>query len=153
MGLRDYLDIVPVLVAIVSVTIAVLTYRASRKDQNPSLKASVANGFFVFNRSEFGENNLFINISNPGEKAVKINQATITIKGRQIFFSKGLASQQQLPFILAPGESVDFWIGLDTLRSVLRQGGFVGNQKIKAYFTDAVGNVYTSKPFLVEVGK
>ena len=154
MSLRDILDIILAVVAVVSVTITILAYKSSRKDRQPAIKATIGNGIPVYEGgARLGERCIFLGIANAGDKPVTINQATITVNKKTVFIPSGIPGTHKLPYELKQGEKATYWIDYEKLKSDLHSSGITGTVKLNAFFRDTLDNEYVSKSFKMNLDK
>ncbi|MCL4559872.1 MAG: hypothetical protein M1281_04550 [Chloroflexi bacterium] len=152
MGTRDILDIVLAIVAVASVIVTILTYRASRKDKQPSIRTTIGHGWLGYDGgTRLANFSLLFSIANSGDKPIRVVEATILVKKLHVLIPRGIPGTHNLPFDLSPSEKATFWLGLKEFSRDLYDKGCRGKQTVKAYFADTVGNEYISKSFKIDV--
>ena len=146
-------DIAPILTAIVALAgliLSVYNFYVDRKDKSPRLLAKLSNGFLTYG-PELSDVMVLLEVSNPGEKAVKISVVEIIWKKNKLVFIAGIDGTTKLPFDLQPGDKATFWTPIKEVARTLKKQDGSGKQSIKACFRTAVDHDFVSKAFVIDV--
>ena len=146
-------------VAFLALGISGLSLYYSRFDKRPRLNVSVSNlKPEPETDSEWGpdlpEEIFFLDISNPGEKRVKVT--SVVLNWGKNFFSypefRG-DPKKRPPFALPPGDNLGFSTVTEDLIEWLYTRGARGDTRIRAVVWDALGKRHRSRPIRLKVGK
>lgn len=151
-SLSDVAAVLTAMVAVAGFALSVYNFYVSRRDKTPRLAAKISNGGLT-SGSELSELMLFLEIANPGEKAVKISAVEIKWKKRKLVFFKGIDGTVKIPFELQPGDSAMFWTPMKEVKLVLQDQGCKGRESVKACFRTAVGSEFVRRSFPINVGE
>lgn len=122
---------------------------AKNRESRRVIKVSMKYGWPVFGQQQLGDDCVFVEATNPGNRAVTLASVTIRLaNGRQLVIRQ---TSSELPHELQAGNNVTAWVGLDQLKATLRDEHLSGDVWLKGIYRDAVGAEYKSKPFKVEV--
>lgn len=137
-------------ISLISLLISGISLFYSRYDKRPRLNVSMSTEEVEYETDyEFGppppEEILFVDISNPGEKPVKVNNIVFE-------WNKTIGTYPDLqtepakkpPFRLVPGDNATYSTLADDFLYWLRYQGASGRTKIRANVIDALGNPYRS---------
>lgn len=151
-SLSDVAAVLTAIVAVAGFVLSVYNFYVNRKDKIPSLVAKISNGGLTHG-SEMSELMLFLEIANPGEKAVKITATEIKWKKSKLVFINGIDGTVKIPFELKPGDNATFWTPMREVKLLLKQQGCTGKESVKACFRTAIGSEFISKPLRIDIGK
>jgi len=141
--------VITILLGIYGAGLTTYTIWDKRRDRNPSIKVSLAQGIPLFgNRA--GDPMLTIRASNHGEKEIKLTGVGLylpkTKQNAPIFQPR---SDRPFPCVLPAGESCSVFLDLkDTAQDMLEQG-FTERVKLRAYIGDAADRRYLSNTFVL----
>jgi hypothetical protein len=149
-SLGDVATILTAIVAVIGLILSIYNFYVDRRDKTPRLVAKISNGGLAHG-AELSELMLFLEITNPGEKVVKISAVEILWNKHKFVFFKGIKGTVEIPFELKPGDNAIFWVPMKEVRSALKEQGCNQRASVKACFRTAVGSEFISKPFQVDV--
>lgn len=149
-SLSDVAAVLTAMVAVAGFVLSVYNFYVNRRDKTPRLIAKISNGGLNYG-SELSELILFLEIANPGEKAVKIIATEIKWKKHKLVFINGIEGSVKIPFELQPGDNAMFWIPMREVKLLLKEQGCTGRESVKACFKTAVGSEFVSRSFLIPI--
>lgn len=141
---------VTAVVAVIGLLLSIYNFYADRKDKTPRLAAKISNGFLAAG-PETSEPMLFLEVANPGEKAVKVSAVELKWRSRKLIFFHGIAGTVGIPFELHPGHSATFWAPLKEVAVALKGEGVTGHESVRACFRTSLGSEFLSKKFKINV--
>lgn len=150
MNTGDLTSIVTAIVAVIGLGFSIYNFYIGRRDRRPALIAKISNGFLTYG-PELSEPMLLLEVANPGEKKVIVSGVHIAWGKQTAFFPHGIPGTKAVPFELLSGEGANFWTPLKEFALALHEQGAKGRVKVKACFTDGVGNKYCSKNFGIDI--
>jgi hypothetical protein len=139
-----------VLVSLFALVVSALSLFYSRLDRRPRLILSISSEEVEYESDdEWGppppEELIFLDISNPGEKRVKVNNIVIEWnKANASYPDFQTEPRKKPPFLLPPSDNAVFTASTDDFLDWLRAQGARGAIKIRAKVVDALGNRYHS---------
>ncbi len=149
-SLSDIATLLTAVVALAGLILSVYNFYVNRKDKSPRLLAKLTNGFLTYG-PELSDVMVFLEVSNPGEKAVKISAVELIWKKNKLVFVAGINGSTKVPFDLQPGDKATFWTPIQEVARTLRKQGGSGKESIKACFRTAVDQEFISKAFVIDV--
>ena len=147
----DGADIITALVAlyaaILSTIIALHDWRAKR----PNIKVDLSMGNLQSWAGDWNGRVLFLEASNPGEKAVILNSMGLILPGDSKVVCTNPQNRVKFPHHLDPEQSCRGWSQAGEIASQLKARGFHSRVKIVGFYNDEVGRIHKSKPFEFDV--
>ena len=149
-SLSDIATLLTAGVALAGLILSIYNFYVDRKDKHPKLVAKISNGFLTYG-PELSDVMVLLEVTNPGEKAVKITAVEIMWKKRKIVFISGIEGTNKIPFDLPSGDKETFWTPIKEVARALKKEGCTGRESIKACFRTAVDSEFVSKAFTIDV--
>lgn len=143
-------QIVTAFVAVYGAILSTLNALASRREKRRTARAEIKMGFLVMG-NVLGRSQIFISVSNPGYQPIVITSACIELPDGSNIVMPSSQGTQLLPYKLHPSEGATFWADAQNVALSLREKGRSGTLRIRAYFSDAVGNCFRSKRMRFQV--
>ena len=148
----EWTEILTALVAIYAAGLSTYTLVVSRIEKRRLIKIEVSNGF-ITQGPEASELMLLMRVLNPGDRTVTIGCPAIRLpSGESLVFTEPL-SDVRFPHDLEEGKNCLVWTEIPGLAKQLSQNGFSGVVKIVVECRDAVGNLYVSEPWSMDVSQ
>ena len=144
------LAIVAAIVALYGAVLSTITYRASRRDKQRVIGATLRYGFLTFG-SKLSDPHLLLQASNPGHVPVTVRSAVVVFPDKWQAIVPPGHGEARLPLDLAPGAGCTFWLDVREIAAALRQRGYRGKVRIRCEFGDATGATHRSKPFKFDI--
>jgi len=137
--------IVTAIVALYGAGLSTYILIANRKEKQRQLSVSFSTGSLTYG-TELSPQMLFINITNPGNRAVTIYSPSIKLPdSRQMFFRDPQQADVGFPHELKEGKNCRVWIEMKELAMQLAAEGYPGKVHLSAKVEDATGKSYKSK--------
>lgn len=139
--------VVAIIGIVVSVFIGIAQLRQGRR--NKRIKVKVSNGFRTFG-SHSSDAMIFIEVGNDGDVPVVVRSVTLEWNRRMAILDQ-LDGEAQIPFTLLPQYGVTFWTPMRRYVAGLKSEGVNGTTHVRGRVSDAIGNIYYSKKFKINV--
>ena len=95
----------------------------------------------------------FLSASNPGFQTVTLTGCGIILPNKKQLVPIQAEGEVRLPYSLEGGKSCTFWMSIPEVVDAIKRARLVGTISIKAFFRDANGKEYYSKPFRGDVSE
>lgn len=149
MSVESLTAVVTAIVAVAAFLLSLYNFYVGRKEQRAVLAAKISNGF-IPRGPELGELMLILEIANPGKRRAVISAAGISLGKKHAFFPL-IEGTRRIPFELPPDESATFWVPVKNFAESLKEEGYRGKVRLKAFFKDALGKAYYSRGLKIDL--
>ena len=149
------------LVGVGGFLLSLLALYLTRLDKRPRLTVSVsvleAEDEIMDERGEMvlgpPEKHFFVDISNPGERRMKINSVLLRFDGEDHYFPHFQVDGKKLDraIYLPPGDNVEYHAFYDELTDWLQAERQSGSVKLRSVAIDGLGKKYKSSVFSVQL--
>lgn len=134
-----------------AVMIPIYQIISRRRERRPRLTIEASPCFLPTLMPDPGHGFYCFQVTNPGERAVELNNIQIGVKGDQKIVYPKMDGQHPLPHKMEPLDSATFWIELAPLQNRLAALGYEDEAHVTARAHDSLGNVYES-PARISLG-
>ena len=143
------MELTTILVAIYGAILSTVNIILFVIEHRISLVIELSTGYLVGQGYKDENSYLFWNAYNKGAKSIKLSTVGFRVKGVKETFQLPyqLDPGIKLPYIVKPSESYSCFTTTKQVTESLGKKGCSGKVKITGYFTDAIKNIYYSKPF------
>lgn len=143
-------SLVTAAVAVYGAGLATYNLIHARKGLRPNVRVGLSMGFLTYG-PELSESMLIMEAANHGAKMVTLGSPGLLVAGRQVVFPSGVPGDVPFPYELPEGKSCRAWTEARDFALHMKRNGFGGRVRIVAFYRDAVGTMYRSKPLKFEV--
>lgn len=140
----SWTQIVTAIVAVYGAIMSTVTFVVNRRDKKRKLEVKFSNGSLTYG-NKLSELMLFINVSNPGNRAVKINVPRIILPDGKTIVFPNPQSDVKFPHLLEEGRKCMVWAEMKYLAKQLKDAGYSGVINLKADVEAETGKRYTSQ--------
>lgn len=134
------IDIIVASTAVGSLVLSIFNFLSFKKDKKLSLKVKITNGAIGLPNGELSELMLFPSAANPTERTIKVVNFAFLLPNKSTLIIPRLQGMRELPLLLEPLDSSEFYVPKKDVQNALIRAGYSKNTKIRARFTDALGN-------------
>lgn len=136
-------------ITILTLLLSLLRARSSPR-RDASLQINVALGWLTYGPgTELSDDMLLFTVANPSERPVQLTGIRIPIKGHGNMVFPRIDGERRLPCIIEAGTNVKFWVPLSHVRASIDRSKPIGQMKVRAIASDALGRDYVSNPVKV----
>ena len=146
----DWTHYIAIYGALLATVVAVYNGVSEWRARRPNVKVEVSMGFLTLGAS-LSDAMVFIEASNPGQKAIILSSVGFLLPMIGKLFLPGARGDVRLPSELSPESGCRVWIEARECTRQLRHMGLSGEVKIIGFYNDQVGRTYQSKPFKFDV--
>jgi len=146
----DWKWAVTALIAIYGAALATYTSYKNNRDNKRQIAVKLSHGFLTFGPNLSGDM-LILEASNPGHRPVTLSGVGLLLPDDRQMVLPDMPGTSALPHQLNEGTSMTHWMAVRETTAELRRVGFSGSVRLTAFYRDATGKVYKSKPFAIQV--
>jgi len=92
-----------------------------------------------------------ITVANSGEKPINLSSWMLILPHNKQIIYPSANGNYALPHELLPAKSCTLWVPMKLLAQSLKESGYRNKLKLKARFSDQVGNQYISEPYNFDI--
>lgn len=149
----DWVKIVTIVIACYGAILSTCTLISNRRDKKRRIKVAFSRGFLTYFVGGLSEEMLFITVTNPGDRTVRIMAPGVLLPDKRNMVIPVPTGDVTFPHDLPEGRDCKIWEPLKIFRSELQKLGFEGTIDLVPFVDNAVGGRYLGKKWRFSVTK
>lgn len=117
----------------------------SRRRMKRQVAVKMSWGVLTFPNRELSDPMIFVTVTNPGDRAVVVNVPYIKLPGNKKMYFPDHQSNIRFPYRLEEGECCQMWVKESGIKNTLRDRGYTGTVRMRAFVDDQTDGHYRAK--------